>query len=153
MKKPKTPKTPYKRLREDKEFLSGLGKVEDQEIAEKFGVSVTFVAKVRRELGIHQIHKFPKGIENYAGKMTDKEAAAKLNCQVRRVFEYRCEHNINSYRRKTRYTKTQQIIDDYEKLGTLQKVADKYGCTREWIRQVLSNAGYTKRFYNFAERG
>lgn len=138
--------------RNNKEFRNDLGKLPDKEVAEKYGVSVGFVMRFRQELGIpaKRVHKFPEGIELYAGKITDKAAAEILKCGIDRVFLYRLENNIKPCEKEwiIPEEKKQQIINDYEQLGTLQKVADKYGCTREWIRQILNKSGYNKRFYN-----
>lgn len=145
-----------KELRENKEFCNDLGKITDQEIAEKYGVTRGFVSHYRREkkIPVKRIHNYPEGIEKIAGKMTDREAAEKLNCTPSRVWNYRYENEIESFQRKDVIeSKTIQVIKDYEELGTLQKVADKYGCTREWIRQMLKKSGYEKRYYNHNHPG
>lgn len=141
-------------LKKDKEFISLLGKITDKELSEKYVLSINIVRKLRKECGIpaKRVHKFPEGIENYAGKMTDKDAANRLGCHATRVFTYRLENKIEPCKKAEVFKNTEQIVKDYEEFGTLQKVADKYGCTREWVRQILKRAGYTKRFYNFSER-
>ncbi|MCQ2086620.1 MAG: hypothetical protein MJZ37_00890 [Bacilli bacterium] len=144
-------------LKKNKEFISLLGNITDKEVSEKYDVTISFVKKIRQERGIpaKRVHKFPEGIEKYAGKMTDKQAAEILKCDPSRVFLYRVEQNIKPCDKswKLPEDKKNQIIKDYEELGTLQKVADKYGCTREWIRQMLKKSGYEKRYYNHNHPG
>lgn len=141
-------------LRKNNEFLSLLGTMTDSELALKYNVSHFFVMRTRQEskIAAKREHYYPDDIEKYAGKMTDKKAAEILNCDVARVFNYRLENNIEPFRSSKATERRESIVEDYEELGTLQKVADKHGITRERVRQLLNKAGYKKRFYNFTTR-
>lgn len=80
----------------------------------------------------------------YAGKMTDEVAAQILGCSRLTVLNYRIEHNIQPFRlhRKTIPGGIESILAEYNELGTLQKVADVHGVTRERVRQWFDKAGY-----------
>lgn len=140
------------KLRDDKEFVKKLGKITDQEIADMYGIKLYTVREIRKDLKIKakRHHKFPVGIELYAGKMPDVIAAQKLHCHPSRIFLYRIDNDIEPYRKQYEKNYTdEEIIADYEALGTLQKVGDKHGITRERVRQILNQNGYKKRLYNF----
>lgn len=141
-------------LKKNKEFLEKLGKVTDKEIAAEYGIHYKTVAEIRRNKGIKakRIHKYPIGIELYAGKVPDRVAAETLKCPIQKVFLYRVENRIEPCKNKKNSSKANDFILAYEELGTLQKVADRYGITRERVRQVLKKAGYKKRYYNFTAR-
>jgi DNA-directed RNA polymerase sigma subunit (sigma70/sigma32) len=132
----------------DKTFNEMLGKYEDQVIAEKFGCTRFFVTKFRRHKGIkaYRNHKYHIDMNKYAGKMTDREVSQMLKCNPSTVTRYRKENGIPPFRRRSDVLKRERdMIAAYERLGTLQKVADEVGITRERVRQILIRAGYTKR--------
>lgn len=133
---------------DDENFMKSLGKFKDREIAEKYNVKEAFVKALRRKLKIKKEKVWPEGIELYAGKTTDKAAAEILGCTNVVVFNYRLEHRIEPFGcHVATIQKTREIVKAYEEEKTLQKVADRYGVTRERVRQILVKAGYTKRFY------
>lgn len=137
----------------DKTFNAMLGKYQDQEIADKYGCTKFFVTKIRKHKGIKAFRpkKYPENIALYAGKMIDKKAAEKCGCPPYIIIRYRYEKGIEPYRRREgAEEREKEIIAAYERLGTLQKVADELGVTRERVRQILVRAGYNKRLYNFA---
>ena len=37
-----------------------------------------------------------------------------------------------------------QILNEYKEVGVMQLVGDKYGITRERVRQIVSKYGYKK---------
>lgn len=136
-----------RKLVEDENFMKRLGTVRDKELAEEYGIKPDYVKTLRRSLGI-KMKKWPKGIELYAGKTTDKAAAEILGCTITKVFNYRVENRIEPFGcHVASIQKAKEIIAMYEKERTLQKVADHFGITRERVRQILVRSGYKRRFY------
>lgn len=88
--------------------------------------------------------QYDERMSKFAGLMSDNEASKKLGCSRLTVFYYRVENNIPPFR-KHKHTvadNIETILKDYNELGTLQKVADKYGVTRECVRQWFERSGY-----------
>ncbi|MCQ2081689.1 MAG: hypothetical protein MJZ11_08515 [Lachnospiraceae bacterium] len=83
-------------------------------------------------------------ISQYVGKMSDRSIAKTLGISRNKVFQYRLEHNIKPYGKHTYHVSDniETILDEYNELGSLQKVADKHGVTREAVRQWFASAGY-----------
>ncbi|MCF0125917.1 MAG: hypothetical protein HUJ68_09250 [Clostridia bacterium] len=68
------------------------------------------------------------------GQNADRLVAEKYHCSTSDCFRARTQLGIEPYRKFEggKVPKDiKQIISDYEQLGTLQKVADAYGCTKQ----------------------
>lgn len=79
-----------------------------------------------------------------AGTKSDKDVADELGISRTEVMAYRYEHNIKAFgkHKKHKAVDINEILAEYNELGTLQKVADKHGVTRERVRQWFASAGY-----------
>ena len=76
------------------------------------------------------------------GQNSDRVVAEKYNCDKSDIYRIRNQLGIKPYRKfeSGKIPKeTQQIIDDYQRLGSLQKVADEYGCTKQALSFKLKN--------------
>lgn len=87
---------------------------------------------------------YDEKISQYAGKMSDREIARTLGISRDKVFQYRLEHNIKPYGKHTKHISdnVEEILAEYNELGSLQKVAAKHGVTREAVRRWFVSAGY-----------
>lgn len=81
------------------------------------------------------------GVEN------DHTVAEKFNCSISIVFFARQSKGIEPSRKHSTHksrsiplkldVSKEQLEEEYREMGTLQKVADKYGCTRQAVSQRL----------------
>lgn len=87
---------------------------------------------------------YDEKISQHVGKMSDREIARTLGISRNKVMQYRFEHNIKPYGKHTHHVSDniETILAEYNELGSLQKVADKYGVTKEAVRQWFASAGY-----------
>ena len=77
------------------------------------------------------------------GTVNDKEVAEKFGCSLAFVFIMRKEHNIMPSRKHTLNARLavpdEEIYSKYLELGTMQKVADYYGVTKQAISLRLKD--------------
>nr|DAO97428.1 MAG TPA: HTH-type transcriptional regulator [Caudoviricetes sp.] len=79
------------------------------------------------------------GVEN------DHTVAEKFNCSIAVVFFARQSKGIEPSRKHSTHNSIpvkldvskEQLEEEYQELGTLQKVADKYSCSRQAVSQRL----------------
>ena len=76
------------------------------------------------------------------GQNSDRVVAEKYNCAINDIYRIRNQLGIKPYRKFEGGKipkEVDKIIEDYQRLGSLQKVADEYGCSRQALSFKLKN--------------